>query len=65
MTHNAYVAGTKEDLGFKGNELVRLQTLYILGTVLGQFPFMYLFTRVPMHYLILIMDVAWGTFTLP
>ena len=46
--NNAYVAGMKEDLGFKGNELVRLQTMYILGAVLGQLPFMYLFTRVPM-----------------
>lgn len=54
----------KEDLGFKGNELVRLQTLYILGAVLGQLPFMYLFTRVPMYYLIPLMDVAWGIFTL-
>lgn len=61
---NAYVAGLKEDLGFQGNELVRLQTLYILGAVLGQLPFMYLFTRVPMHYLIPMMDVAWGIFTL-
>jgi MFS family permease len=58
------VAGLKEDLGFEGNELVRLQTLYILGAVLGQLPFMYLFTRVPMYYLIPIMDVAWGVFTL-
>ncbi|KAH4935904.1 hypothetical protein HBI67_138550 [Parastagonospora nodorum] len=62
--NNAYVAGMKEDLGFQGNELVKLQTMYILGAVLGQLPFMYLFTRVPMYYLIPIMDVAWGIFTL-
>jgi MFS family permease len=54
----------KEDLGFKGNELVRLQTMYILGAVLGQLPFMYLFTRVPMYYLIPFLDIAWGIFTL-
>ncbi|KAF2845156.1 MFS general substrate transporter [Plenodomus tracheiphilus IPT5] len=62
--NNAYVAGMKEDLGFKGNELVRLQTMYILGAVLGQLPFMYLFTRIPMYYLIPFLDVAWGIFTL-
>ncbi|KAL5116633.1 MFS transporter (Seo1) [Pleosporales sp. CAS-2024a] len=62
--NNAYVAGMKEDLGFEGNQLVRLQTLYILGAVLGQLPFMYLFTRVPMYQLIPMMDVAWGVFTL-
>jgi MFS family permease len=54
----------KEDLGFQGNELVRLQTMYILGAVLGQLPFMYLFTRIPMHYLIPFLDIAWGIFTL-
>lgn len=54
----------KEDLGFRSNELVRLQTMYILGAVLGQLPFMYLFTRIPMYYLIPFLDVAWGVFTL-
>lgn len=54
----------KEDLGFHGNELVRLQTMYILGAVLGQLPFLYLFTRIPMYYLIPFLDVAWGLFTL-
>ncbi|KAF1847832.1 MFS general substrate transporter [Cucurbitaria berberidis CBS 394.84] len=62
--NNAYVAGLKEDLGFKGNELVRLQTLYILGAVLGQLPFMYLFTKIPMYYLIPFLDIGWGIFTL-
>ena len=61
---NAYVAGLKEDLGFQGNELVRLQTMYVVGSVVGQLPFMYLFTRIPMFYLIPFLDVAWGIFTL-
>ena len=38
--NNAYVAGMKEDLGFNGNELVQLQTLFTLGSVLGQIPFL-------------------------
>ncbi|KAF1363434.1 MFS general substrate transporter [Lizonia empirigonia] len=62
--NNAYVAGLKEDLGFQGNELVRLQTMYVIGTVVGQLPFMYLFTRIPIFYLIPFLDVAWGIFTL-
>jgi MFS family permease len=61
---NAYVAGLKEDLGFHGNELVRLQTMYVVGAVVGQIPFMYLFTRIPMFYLVPFLDVAWGIFTL-
>ncbi|KAK9774872.1 putative Major facilitator superfamily domain-containing protein [Seiridium cardinale] len=62
--NNAYVAGLKEDLGFVGNELVQLQTFYIIGAVVGQLPFLWLFTHVPMHWLIPFMDVAWGIFTL-
>jgi hypothetical protein len=38
--------------------------MYILGAVLGQLPFMFLFTRIPMFYLIPFLDVAWGIFTL-
>jgi hypothetical protein len=38
--------------------------MYILGAVLGQVPFMYLFTRIPMYYLIPFLDIAWGIFTL-
>ncbi|KAK3348765.1 major facilitator superfamily domain-containing protein [Lasiosphaeria hispida] len=62
--NNAYVAGLKEDLGFKGNELVQLQTFYIVGAVTGQIPFLFLFTYVPMYLLIPFLDVAWGIFTL-
>ncbi|SPO06555.1 related to putative transporter SEO1 [Cephalotrichum gorgonifer] len=62
--NNAYVAGLKEDFGFKGNELVQLQTFYIIGAVTGQIPFMFLFTYVPMQWLIPFLDIAWGIFTL-
>lgn len=61
---NAYVSGLKEDLGFNGNELVQLQTMYTIGAVIGQLPFAFLFTRLPMHWVIPFMDIAWGIFTL-
>lgn len=61
---NAYVAGLKEDLGFQGNELVQLQTFYIIGAVTGQIPIMFLLTYIPMHWLIPFLDIAWGIFTL-
>lgn len=54
----------KEDLGFHGNELVQLQTLYTVGAVVGQLPFLFLFTHVPLNILIPSMDVCWGVFTL-
>lgn len=63
-TDNAYVSGLKEDPGFHGNELVKLQTMYTIGAVLGQLPFAYLFTKLPMSWVIPFMDVAWGIFTL-
>ncbi|KAJ8123316.1 hypothetical protein ONZ43_g704 [Nemania bipapillata] len=62
--NNAYVAGLKEDLGFYGNELVQLQTFYVVGSVLGNLPFIFLLTYVPMYYLLPGIDVAWGIFTL-
>lgn len=61
---NAYVGGLKEDLGFYGNELVQLQTIYIVGATVGQLPFMFLFTYVPMYYMIPLLDIGWGLFTL-
>ena len=61
---NAYVSGLKEDLGLHGNELVQLQTIYTIGAVVGQLPFAYLFTKLPMHWIIPFMDIAWGVFTL-
>ncbi|KIY00669.1 uncharacterized protein Z520_03334 [Fonsecaea multimorphosa CBS 102226] len=62
--NNAYVAGLKEDLGFNGNQLVHVQTIYVVGAVLGQIPFMFLFTRIPMHWLVPLLDILWGIFTL-
>ncbi|KAK0384888.1 hypothetical protein NLU13_7367 [Sarocladium strictum] len=62
--NNAYVAGLKEELNFHGNQLVQLQTFYIVGAVTGQIPFFFLLTYIPVHWLIPFLDVAWGIFTL-
>ncbi|KAJ5907575.1 hypothetical protein N7495_000257 [Penicillium taxi] len=62
--NNAYVSGLKEDLNLQGNDLVQLQTFYTVGAVVGQLPFLYLFTKLPMHWIIPLMDIAWGIFTL-
>lgn len=61
---NAYVAGMKEDLGFYGNELSQLQTMYIIGAAVGQIPFLFIFTYVPMYWLVPGMDICWGIATL-
>lgn len=62
--NNAYVAGMKEDLGFYGNELVQLQTMYTVGAVVGQIPFLFLFTYIPMYWTIPFLDIMWGICTL-
>lgn len=54
----------REDLKLYGNELVQFQTLYTVGAVFGQLPFMYLLTHVPLQWLIPAVDVLWGLFTL-
>lgn len=64
MADNAYVSGMKDDLGFAGNELVQLQTMYTVGAVVGQLPFMFIFTLFPMNWVIPFLDVCWGIFTL-
>lgn len=53
-----------EDLGFHGNELIHFQTIFTVGNVVALLPFMYLFPRVPMHYLVPTLDLMWGIFTL-
>lgn len=61
---NAYVSGMSEELGFHGNQLVQFQTIFTVGNVVGLLPFIYLFPRVPMHYLVSTLDLCWGIFTL-
>ncbi|KAJ5685666.1 Major facilitator superfamily domain general substrate transporter [Penicillium majusculum] len=62
--NNAYLSGMSEDLGFHGNELIHFQTIFTVGNVVALLPFMYLFPRVPMHYLVPTLDLMWGIFTL-
>ncbi|KZF18926.1 MFS general substrate transporter [Xylona heveae TC161] len=62
--NNAYVAGLKEELGFAGNQLVHLQTIYVVGAVIGQLPFGFIFPYVPMSWLLPALDIGWGVFNL-
>lgn len=62
--NNAYVSGMKEDLGMKGNDLVDTQSIYVVGAVVFQLPFMYIINNYPTTYLLPAMDIGWGIFTL-
>lgn len=54
----------KEDLGFNGNQLVHLQMMYTVGAVVGQIPFTVLFPMYPMNYIVPMLEIFWGIFTL-
>ncbi|KAH8661600.1 retrograde regulation protein 2 [Tricladium varicosporioides] len=62
--NNAYVSGLKEDLGFNGNQLVELNSMYVTGAVIGQLPFTFLFPMFPMNWTIPALEAGWGIFTL-
>ncbi|KAI5478337.1 hypothetical protein MNV49_005188 [Pseudohyphozyma bogoriensis] len=62
--NNSYVSGMSTQLHMGGNNLVELQTMYIVGAAVFQLPFMYLFTVIPMNILIPTLDILWGIFTL-
>lgn len=54
----------KEELKFYGNELVELQTVFTVATVVFQLPFAWLFPKVPLYILIPSMELIWGVFNL-
>lgn len=54
----------REDLELHSNKLVQFQTMYTVGAVVGQLPFMALLTHVPLQWLIPAADILWGVFTL-
>jgi hypothetical protein len=62
--NNAYVSGMKEDLGFKGSDLVKTQAMFTVGSIIFQIPFMYILYRLPMSYVLPLLDIGWSCFTL-
>ncbi|AOA61186.1 Biotin symporter [Komagataella phaffii CBS 7435] len=62
--NNAYVSGMREDIGMRGNDLVNTQSIYTVGAIVFQLPFMYMIHRYPSNWLLPLMDIGWGLFTL-
>ncbi|RDW22826.1 major facilitator superfamily domain-containing protein [Yarrowia lipolytica] len=62
--NNAYVSGMKEDLDFKGNDLVTTQAMYSAGAIIFQLPFLYIIPKFPNNYILPVMDFGWGLMTL-
>ncbi|EXJ92337.1 hypothetical protein A1O3_00887 [Capronia epimyces CBS 606.96] len=59
---NAYVSGMKEDLGFYGNQLVQLQTIYNVAYTVFMIPLTLLAAKY--RFVIPACDFMWGVFTL-
>lgn len=62
--NNAYVSGLKESLHMYGNELVQTQAVFTVGAIVFQIPFMYVLYRLPLSYVLPILDLCWSLFTL-
>lgn len=61
--NNAYVAGLKEDLHMKGNDLVNTQVVFNIGNIVFQIPFMYILYGMPLNYVLPFLELAWSILT--
>ncbi|KAF8004153.1 hypothetical protein HF325_001601 [Metschnikowia pulcherrima] len=61
---NAYVAGLKESLDMKGNDLVDTQVLFSIGNIVFQLPFIYVLNGLPLNYVLPLLDICWSAFTI-
>ncbi|CAI4045445.1 hypothetical protein SUVZ_10G3310 [Saccharomyces uvarum] len=62
--NNAYVSGMKEDLGFKGNDLVHTQVMYTVGNIIFQLPFLIYLNKIPLNYVLPSLDLCWSLLTI-
>lgn len=62
--NNAYVAGLKESIGMKGNDLVNTQVLFSVGNIVFQIPFMYVLYGLPLNYVLPLLDLLWSALTI-
>jgi MFS family permease len=61
---NAYISGLREDLGFYGNELVQLNSIYSAGYCTSMIPATLLVTRYPAKWVLPTAMLGWGVFTI-
>lgn len=62
--NNAYVAGLKESIGMKGNDLVNTQVMFNIGNIVFQIPFMYVLYGLPLSYVLPCLDLGWSILTI-
>ncbi|KAG0672139.1 hypothetical protein C6P40_003574 [Pichia californica] len=62
--NNAYVSGMKENLGMKGNDLINTQTVFTVGQIVFEIPWIFLLPRIPITYGLTIAELFWAAFTI-
>lgn len=62
--NNAYVAGLKEGIGMKGDDLVNTQVVFNIGNIVFQIPFMYVLYGLPLNYVLPTLDLCWSALTI-
>ncbi|CUM64875.1 uncharacterized protein PRCAT00002490001 [Priceomyces carsonii] len=62
--NNAYVSGLKEDIGMKGNDLIETQTIFLVGNIIFELPWLFLLPRIPIPYVLFSCETIWALFTL-
>lgn len=61
---NAYVSGMKRDLKFRGNDLTKINTTFLVGYILGQVPSNLVIQKIAPRYWFSCCVLAWGILTL-
>ncbi|GEQ67726.1 hypothetical protein JCM33374_g1391 [Metschnikowia sp. JCM 33374] len=61
--NNAYVAGLKESLHMKKNDLVHTQVVFSIGNIVFQLPFVYVLNGLPLNYVLPTLDICWSILT--
>ncbi|SCU99102.1 LAFA_0G22012g1_1 [Lachancea sp. 'fantastica'] len=62
--NNAFVSGMREELGFKGNQLVHTQVMFTIGNIVFQLPMIFILNKVPLNFLLPILDICWSVLTI-
>jgi hypothetical protein len=62
--NNAYVSGMKEDVGFQGNDLVNVQVLFTVGSIVMEVFWVFAIPKIPVTYALCVSELFWSAFTL-
>ncbi|CDK26407.1 unnamed protein product [Kuraishia capsulata CBS 1993] len=53
----------KEAIGMKGNDLINTQTIFLVGNVVFELPWLFLMPRMNITYVVFVCELGWALFT--